>query len=284
MNDYSVIAGVYDRINSGVDYGRWADYVESLFEKYLGGRPELVLDLASGTGSMTLELAKRGYDMIGVDLSEEMLAEATDRMYIMIDDGELPLEGRRPLFLCQDIREFELYGTVGAVVCCLDSLNYLTGEGDLEKTFSTVHNYLDPSGLFIFDMNTPYKFENIYGDNSYVYELDVDSEDEKLCVWQNYYDRESRICDFILTLFERESDGRYRRSDEEQTERCYTFEEISEALAESGFELIGVSAGYDGVGLKNGLAKDARELLNDTERWHFVARRIEKQTSLSVGK
>ena len=158
MNDYSVIAGVYDRINSGVDYERWADYVESLFEKHLEKRPELVLDLASGTGSMTLALAARGYDMIGVDLSEEMLAEATDRMYIMIDDGILPEDGRRPLFLCQDIREFELYGTVGAVLCCLDSLNYLTEKDDLKKTLKTVHNYLEPGGIFIFDINTPYKF------------------------------------------------------------------------------------------------------------------------------
>ena len=172
MNDYNVIAGVYDRINSGVDYGRWGDYVEEMLGKYLAARPELVLDLACGTGSMTLELAGRGYDMIGVDLSEEMLAEATDRMYLMIDDGVLPEEGRRPLFLCQDIRNFELYGTVGAAVCCLDSLNYLIGDGELERVFATVHNYLDPNGLFIFDMNTPYKFEKIYGDNSYVYELD----------------------------------------------------------------------------------------------------------------
>ena len=274
MNEYSVIAGVYDRINSGVDYERWADYVESLFEKHLKSKPELVLDLASGTGSMTLELAKRGYDMIGVDLSEEMLAEATDRMYIMIDDGLLPEDGRRPLFLCQDIREFELYGTVGAALCCLDSLNYLTGDGELKGVFAAVHNYLDPEGLFVFDMNTPYKFENIYGDNSYVYELDTDTDSEKFCVWQNFYDRESRLCDFALTLFERDKDGRYTRSDEEQSERCYSFEEIRTALAESGFELLGVSNGYDEKGREKISRADPRDLPADTERWYFAAKKI----------
>ena len=274
MNEYSVIAGVYDRINSGVDYERWADYVESLFERFLVGRPELVLDLASGTGSMTLELAKRGYDMIGVDMSEEMLAEAADRMYIMIDDGLLPEEGRRPLFLCQDIRELDLYGTVGAALCCLDSLNYLTGEGELLKVFSDVHNYLDPGGLFIFDMNTPYKFERIYGDNSYVYELDADTDGEKFCVWQNFYDSESRICDFVLTLFERDGDGRYIRSDEEQVERCYFFDEIKKALDESGFELLGVSNGYGEEGGEKIFTATPDSLPADTERWYFVARKM----------
>lgn len=268
MNDYNVIAGVYDRINSGVDYAKWADRAEVLFDRYLKSRPELVLDLACGTGSMTLELAGRGYDMIGVDLSEDMLSEATDRMYLMIDDGRLPEDGARPLFLRQDIREFELYGTVGAVLCCLDSLNYLTGDGELLKVFSAVHNYLDPDGLFIFDMNTPYKFENIYGDNSYVYELDTETDADKLCVWQNYYDRDSRLCDFMLTLFEREADGRYKRSDEEQCERCYSFEEVKNALEESGFELLHISNGFEEYSVE---ASDANRLPVDTERWHFAA-------------
>lgn len=268
MNDYNVIAGVYDRINSGIDYVAWADYVEAVFKKYLKEPPELVLDLACGTGSMTLQLACRGYDMIGVDLSEEMLAEATDRMYDMIDTGALPEGGRRPLFLCQDMKDFELYGTVGAAVCCLDSLNYLTGDGELLKVLSTVHNYLDPDGLFLFDMNTPYKFEKIYGDNSYVYELDNETGSDKFCVWQNYYDKESRICDFVLTLFERDTDGRYKRSDEEQCERCYSFDEIKTALRTSGFELLEISDGFD---KHSASGKFPDSLPCDTERWHFVA-------------
>ena len=262
MNDYNTIAGVYDSINSGVDYRKWADLFEGAFDKYLGERPELVLDLACGTGRMTLEMAKRGYDMIGVDGSAEMLARATDALYDMIDSGELSEDSPRPLFLCQDMREFELYGTVGAAICCLDSLNYLTGDGELQKCFSLVHNYLDPDGLFMFDMNTPYKFTNIYGENAYVYDMPAGEDaGARFCVWQNFYDEETRICDFYLTLFEESEDGKYERSDEEQRERCYRLDEVRDALEKTGFELISVTADLDGS-----------ELADDTHRWHFIAR------------
>lgn len=264
MNDYNTIAGVYDSINSGVDYRKWADYIESNFNKYLPSRPELVLDLACGTGRMTLEMARRGYDMIGIDGSAEMLARATDSLYDMIDADELAQDSPRPLFLCQDMREFELYGTVGAAICCLDSLNYLTGDGELKKCFSLVHNYLDPDGIFMFDMNTPYKFKNIYGENAYVYDMAASEQSTaKFCVWQNFYDDETRLCDFYLTLFEETEDGKYERSDEEQRERCYTLDEIEKALVSTGFELLDVFAGTD-----------KSEPTEKTERWHFVARAI----------
>ena len=262
MNDYNTIAGVYDSINSGVDYRKWADAFENAFAKYLKNKPELVLDLASGTGRLTLELAKRGYDMIGVDSSAEMLARATDSLYDMIDSGELPEDAKRPLFLCQDMCSFELYGTVGAVTSCLDSLNYLTGDGELKRCFSLVHNYLDPDGLFLFDMNTPYKFENIYGENAYVYDLEArDGAPAQFCVWQNFYDKDSRLCDFYLTLFEESENGSFTRSDEEQRERCYTLDEIKNTLSETGFELISVSSDPEGA-----------EIKEDTPRWHFIAR------------
>ena len=261
MNEYNVIAGVYDKINSGVDYEKWADFIESLFDKYLTERPELVLDLASGTGRMSLTLAKRGYDMIGVDASEEMLAAASDAVFDAIIDGELAEDGKRPLFLCQSMTSFELYGTVGAIVCCLDSLNYRTEDGEIEKCFSLAHNYLDPDGLFIFDMNTPYKFENIYGENAYVY--DVDGEKGSFCAWQNFYDKESRLCDFLLTVFEEDEDGKYTRLDEEQRERCYSMNEIKNALANNGFELLAVYSDVDGSPIKD-----------DTHRWYFTARAI----------
>ena len=148
MNEYNVIAGVYDKINSGVNYDTWAARAEELFLKYMNEKPELLLDLACGTGRMSLSLSKMGYDVIGVDASPEMLARAADSVYDAIDEGILHEDARRPLFLCQTMTDFELYGTVGAVLCCLDSLNYLTCDGELEKCFSLVHNYLDPSGLF----------------------------------------------------------------------------------------------------------------------------------------
>ena len=246
---YNSIARVYDKLNGEIDYKAWADFVENCFDKQMGNKPEIVLDLACGTGSMTYELASRGYDMIGVDGSADMLSEAYSA------------GGEHILYLLQDMRSFELYGTVGAVTCCLDSLNYLTEDGDLEKCFLTVHNYLEPGGVFVFDMNTPYKFENVYGDNSYILEDNMDGKNI-FCGWQNYYDKESRICSFYLSLFE-EQNGKYVRSDEEQHERCYSYEEITEALKKCGFELLTVSKDYKFTNIDE-----------NTERWYFVAKRI----------
>ena len=251
---YGAISSVYDKINAHVDYSKWADFVESCFDKYLGARPELLLDLACGTGSMTLELAKRGYDMIGVDGSSDMLNIAFDRKY----DLELKND---VLFLLQDMREFELYGTVRAITCCLDSINYLTDDGDVEKVFALCHNYLDPDGLFLFDINSPYKFEKIYGNNTYVYE-DEDCGEGNFCVWQNCFDKESGLCDFFLTVFEKnEGSNTYLRRDELQTERCYSRKEIEDALTKTGFELIGFYSDFE--------FSPASE--ND-ERWYVIAR------------
>ena len=247
---YTAIAGIYDKLNADIDYSSWADFVESCFDKYLAARPELVLDLACGTGSMTLELASRGYDMIGVDGSEDMLSVAYERS-----------EGKGILYLCQDMRSFELYGTVGAALSCLDSINYLLSEDDLKKTFSLVHNYLDPDGLFLFDVNTPYKFENVYGNNHYIFE-DTDSDGlTAYCGWQNEYDRESKLCNFYLSVFTKNEDGSYSRNDDEQTERCYSKNELRASLEKCGFEVLGFFGGFD-----------FSEPVDDCERWYVVAR------------
>lgn len=250
---YNSIARVYDKLNSEIDYKAWADFVEMCFDRYMSTKPEIVLDLACGTGSMTYELASRGYDMIGVDGSDDMLSEAYAR--------GTSVNGSNILYLLQDMRSFELYGTVGAVTCCLDSMNYLTGEGDFEKCLSAVHNYLEPGGVFVFDMNTPYKFEKVYGDNSYILEDTIEGKNI-YCGWQNYYDKESKICSFYLSLFE-EQNGKYLRSDEEQHERCYSLEEVKTSLDKCGFELLFVSRDYKFT-----------EIGDDTERWYFVAKRI----------
>ncbi len=253
-DSYSAISSIYDNINAHIDYSAWASFFEKCFEKFLPERPELVLDLACGTGSMTFELAKRGYDMIGVDASADMLNVAYDRKYDMELEKDV-------LFLLQDMREFELYGTVGAITCCLDSINYLTGEGELDTCLSLVHNYLDPDGLFLFDVNTPHKFENVYGTNTYVYE-EEDCKNDTFCVWQNYYDKESRICDFSLTVFEKDEESEsYIRHDELQSERCYYRDELEKALKDNGFELIGIYSDFNFTGA------------DDTdERWYIVAR------------
>ncbi len=255
---YDIIAGVYDKLNKDIDYKSWADFLEAQFDRYLGCRPSLVLDLACGTGSMTAELAVRGYDMIGVDGSEQMLSFATERAYVNFgeeDEYRLPI-----LYLLQDMRSFELYGTVGAVVCCLDSINYLTGDGDLEKCFRTVHNYLDPDGVFLFDVNSEYKFNNIYGSNSYILEDEIDG-GSVFCGWQNFYNAETRLCDFYLTLFSETEDGKYIREEEQQRERMYKLSELKEALEGCGFEFLGAFSDYD-----------FGEVKEDSERWYIAAK------------
>ncbi|MBR5453586.1 MAG: class I SAM-dependent methyltransferase [Clostridia bacterium] len=251
MSDiYSGIFRVYDRLNGDIDYSGWADFVEENFSRFAGRKVESVLDLACGTGSMTIELARRGYDMTGVDLSSDMLSVARDRA--------LDEEITGILWLLQDMREFELYGTVDAVVCALDSLNYLRNTKELEKVFSLVNNYLYPGGVFLFDMNTPYKFENIYADNSYVLE------DEGIyCGWQNEYNDKTKLCRFYLSVFEENDDGSYTRTDEVQTERCFSLGSIKRALSSAGLELCGIYGGTDFSTPED-----------DSERWYFAARKI----------
>ncbi len=227
--------------------------MERCFDRFLPHRPELVLDLACGTGSMTFEMQERGYDMIGADASEDMLSLAYEKAY---DKGITNI-----LFLRQDMKSFELYGTVGAVLCCLDSVNYLTADGDIEKCFSSVHNYLDPDGLFIFDVNTPYKFKNIYGDNHYIFENEDSDGNMTYCGWQNAYDEQTKLCSFYLSVFTEGEDGRFDRADEEQTERCYSEQEIVYALERCGFELLGIYGDYE-------FSKPD----DNCERWYIVAK------------
>lgn len=251
MKSYEALAAVYDRLNDQIDYAAWGDYFERCFARY-GCKPQLVLDLGCGTGSMTLELCRRGYDMIGVDASAEMLSRAMERMY---------REGKGGiLFLQQDMREFELYGTVGAVVSTLDCVNYLTGEGDLDRCFALVHNYLDPDGVFLFDVNTPYKFRHVYGDNAYILEEETD-EGACFCGWQNEFDEQSGLCRFSLSVFEELEDGSYSRRDEEQTERCYSREELSAALERAGFGDIAFFGDFE-----------CNAPGADCERWYVAAR------------
>ena len=231
---YRALARVYDRLNADLDYEAWADFLEAAFGKYLTQKPEIVLDLACGTGTMTRILSARGYDMIGVDGSADMLSEAYS-----LGNGE-----GRILYLCQDMRDFELYGTVGAVISCLDSVNYLLSEEDLVKTFRGVHNYLDPDGLFLFDVNSPYKFAAIYGNNAYVLEDETPEGGAIYCGWQNEYDEKSGICDFWLSIFEEDEEGKYERSDEHQRERCYSADTLKHLLESCGFEWIGVFGDY----------------------------------------
>lgn len=229
---YDLLAPFYDKINADIDYHAWADFIEKIVEKHGEREPELWLDLGCGTGKMTLELASRGRDMTGVDYSPEMLNLARERA------EELNLNNI--LWLCQDIRDFELYGTVDVCISCLDTINHLVKPIDLDSCFDLVHNYLAPNGLFIFDINGKYKFENIYADNSYVME-----EDGAVCIWQNYYNPSTKKCDFYITLFEEEADGKYERYDEQQIERMYTLRSIKKHLENNSIEFLGAYSDFN---------------------------------------
>lgn len=215
---YGDFAKIYDKLQD-IDYESFADYYESLFVRYKI-KPELMLDLACGTGNITIPMAKRGYDMIGVDISEEMLDIAAEKAR----KHECDI-----LFLNQDMTEFELYGTVDVMLCSLDGINYLTQDGELEKLFALVKNYLNPNGLFIFDINSEYKLKNVLGNNTFVYD-----EDDVYCVWDNCFDDEDGICGFNLDFFVKTDDGLYKRECEYQEERAYGIDEIRECAEKTG--------------------------------------------------
>lgn len=224
-NSYQGFAQLYDALTFDVDYESIASFIHTLLTKS-GIQKGLVLDLACGTGTLTLALADKGYEMLGADLSEDMLSVARQKQ-----------GAENILFLNQPMDDFELYGTVDAIVCVLDSINYLTEPGALEKTFRLCANYLNPGGLLIFDVNSEYKFSSVLGSTTYSYETD-----EIFYNWENEYDPESRLCDLYLTFFCLEESGLYRRVDEVHTQRAYSEEELKNALAEAGLTIL---ATYD---------------------------------------
>lgn len=220
MEAYTSFAAVYDTFMDNVPYEEWGEYIHGLLKEY-GAEEGIVLDLGCGTGSMTEILAGYGYDMIGVDNSEDMLELAMEKR--IASDHEI-------LYLLQDMREFELYGTVRAVISVCDSLNYITDPEDLRKVFRLVNNYLDPGGVFVFDFNTDYKYREVLGDCTI-------AEDRGECsfIWDNYYYENERINEYDLTLFiQTEEPGLYRKYQETHYQRGYTLDEIRQLLEEAG--------------------------------------------------
>lgn len=226
MEAYKSFAHVYDIFMDNIDYPVWGQYLTELLREY-GIADGLVLELGCGTGSMTELLSQAGYDMIGVDNSEDMLEIAMDKRVE---------SGRDILYLMQDMREFELYGTVRAVVSVCDSMNYILEEDELLQVFGLVNNYLDPGGMFIFDMNTPYKYRELLGDNTI-----AENREEASFIWENYYDEDSRINEYALALFIPEGeDGLYRKYEEEHYQKAYEIETVKELLAKAGLEFLAV--------------------------------------------
>ena len=225
MDAYTGFAYVYDEYMDNIPYEEWEKYLKSLLYEY-GVREGLVLELGCGTGNMTEILAQSGYDMIGVDNAEEMLEIAIEKRM---------KSGLDILYLQQDMREFELYGTVKAIVSVCDSVNYILEEEELEEVFRLVNNYLDPGGVFIFDFNTVYKYREILGDQTI-----AENREECSFIWDNYYDKDERINEYELTLFVRDEEQPqlYRKYQEEHFQRAYTLEQIRHMLTEAGLEYV----------------------------------------------
>ena len=249
MEAYTGFAQVYDTFMDNVPYDEWGEYLVSLLKKY-GVEDGLVLDMGCGTGAMTRYLDARGYDMTGIDVSEDMLTIAKEKSSPDI------------LYLLQDMREFELYGTMRAAVSICDSMNYILEEDDLLRVFSLVNNYLDPGGIFIFDLNTVYKYQEILGEQTI-------AEDREECsfIWDNFYDEEEMINEYDLTVFVQEEGDLFRRYCETHYQRAYSLETVRALIEKAGMEVLAI---YD--------AFTYNKPKPDSERVYFVAREHGKKT------
>ena len=266
MEAYGDFAYVYDAFMDNTPYEEWCGYVCESIKKYGVSRPgrksvdllesekNLVVDLGCGTGTLTQMLYEAGYDMIGVDNSETMLGVAMEKR----DSA-----GSEILYLLQDMRELELYSTVGTVISVCDSVNYILEENELLTVFKLVNNYLYPGGLFIFDFNTVYKYAEVIGDATI-----AENREDCSFIWENYYHEEEEINEYDLTIFVREEDGRFRRFQENHYQKGYHPERICALLKEAGMEVVQL------------LDADTREAVNpESERIYIVARECMKRNS-----
>lgn len=225
MSGYNCFAYYYDRLTQNISYKERAEYYDSLVQRH-GGKKNILLDLACGTGSLSEEFARLGYDVIGTDSSMEMLNEALDKKF----ESGLPIQ-----YLCQDMTELDMFGTIDVTVSALDSINHLGSLDDIRKTFERVSLFCEPQGLFLFDVNTPYKHKNILGNNTFVYDLE-----DVYCVWQNYFEPQDNRVEMCLDFFECGDDKKYTRYSDEFSEIAFEREIIEKLLRESGFDVVGV--------------------------------------------
>lgn len=229
---YGVFSEFYDALTANVSYDTVSQVLSSLLTRY-GKSRGLLLDLACGTGSVSVRLAEKGYEVIGVDLSPEMLSEAQNKAYSA---------GQNILFLCQDMTALDLYGTVDAAVCTLDGLCHLPNEESVQAALRKVSLFMNPGGVFLFDVNSVYKHRAVLGNNTFVYDTD-----DVYCVWQNTLLSDGVTVQMDLDFFEPVSDaGDYVRQSERFTERAYPRETLEAMLKKAGFTVLDVFDGYSG--------------------------------------
>ena len=265
---YFDFAQIYDACMDDIPYEAWTAFLKRQFDRCGLGEGALVLDLGCGTGTFTLLLRDLGYDMIGADISESMLEVAREKYYECLENEEAEGSAKLPaLFLQQDMRSFELYGTVGAVVAMCDTLNYATGVDDLLTIFRLVNNYLDPDGVFIFDIKTRHYFRDIVGNRTF-----TDVRDDMALIWENEFDDGSDKNTYRLTMFLEKEDGAYERSEEVHEQNAFSAGEVKAAIAKAGLRLEQVlEVGEDGV------ERDATGREETAERLFFVCREQMKQ-------
>ena len=240
---YNAFAQVYDRFMMDMPVNDWVGFIEGLWA-LSGLKPDLVLDVGCGTGVISLPLAKKGYNVIGLDISQDMLTIAR----LKAESAGLNI-----LFLQQDMCALELYGTVDSVVCICDVINYLVGYTDLHRFFALVHNYLNPGGLFIFDISTEYKFREVLSNSIF-----CDIDESAAYIWENSFDPEAHINEYHVTFFIKNESNKYDRSEEIHQLKAFSIEEIKRALELTGFSDI---CTYDADGFG--------EIRNDSERIFF---------------
>ena len=234
MEAYTDFAYVYDTFMDATPYEEWVSFIKETIEKYGISKPEkttdtlasernLVLDLGCGTGTLTEMLAEDGYDMIGIDNSESMLQLAM---------AKRDAAGHETLYLLQDMRELELYSTIGTVISVCDSLNYILEKEELLQVFKLVENYLFPGGVFIFDFNTVYKYAEVIGDTTI-----AENREECSFIWENYYYPEEAVNEYEVTVFVKEKEDLYRKFSETHYQRGYTIEEMTALVTQAGLSI-----------------------------------------------
>ncbi len=224
MSAYGCFASVYDTLTSNIDYKELAAYYDRIIMSH-GGKRGILLDLACGTGSVSRQMKTLGYDVIGVDLSVEMLSVAKEKEHDGIE------------YLCQDMCSLDMYGTIDVTICVLDSINHLESREDILSCIKSVSLFCEPDGLFVFDVNTVKKHHEVLADNTFVYDMD-----SVYCVWQNYLDDtdEDNRVDISLDIFTENEDGSYDRICEDFSEIAIPVDEFTDMLTESGFQVLDI--------------------------------------------